>query len=613
MGNPASDAPEKEGITDLMGRKAFYQAVLRQAAAERAAGTYGLHCPVYFNITNFKSYNSLHGYEAGDKILMHMAKLLHEVFAGELMAHLAADAFVVLALEADVVEKVEYVCRQMNLLIRNSSIEVKAGLRFYRSSEADSLIVTAFDQAKIACDLVKKDATRSWAAYDEAMGQRLNLRNYIIENVDRAVERGDIKVYLQPVVRTLTGKPCSAEALMRWVDPQHGMLAPNVVIPVLEEAGLIHKVDAFVIRQVVRFLHEQRANDLPLLPVSINLSPLDFTLMDPLDVLESAMAAYSLPHEYIHIEITESALVRDKGMLLAAIERFHAAGYEVWLDDFGSGYSSLNVLKDYPFDLLKIDMVFLRSFSKKSQAIIASIVHMAKEIGIPTLAEGVETEMQVSFLADIGCERIQGYYYGRPMTYESYRSYCTEPGRSVETQDERQFFRQIGQLDWRVKERERRTNALMHDLYQIFQHVLFLDLHHDRCGLLAGSCDAMDGMRVAEDIDGFFRSYARALIHPDDRQQFLSQMNVAAMEKRTTSVQKDLASMYFRIRQIDGTYDWARFDIVMTYVDEQTEFLMSVQRLPAYLSLEKVIRDMERRSIWNEDMERKRGKTHEAE
>ena len=225
------------------------------------------------------------------------------------------------------------------------------------------------------------------------------------------------------------------------------MLSPGDIIPVLEESGLIHELDAFMIESAVKLLHYQQENNLPMLPISVNLSSLDFFEMDPFTIVEAATERYGISHEYLHFELTETAVVRDKGVLLRAIQKFHRAGYRVWLDDFGSGYSSLNVLKDYPFDMLKIDMAFLRKFSQKSQDIILSIVRMAKKIGIHTLAEGVETEEQLRFLRAIGCERIQGYHYGKPMTPETLHERCEKGQYVLETRAEARLYNEIGLAD----------------------------------------------------------------------------------------------------------------------------------------------------------------------
>lgn len=435
-----------EDKVGLLTREGFFKEALNQAKQDKEQKRFGTHCPVYFNITNFKLYNANRGYAAGDDLLRHMAFVLRESLPGAILAHLSADSFLALAPVERLTVRVEQVCRQMNRFIAMPGVTVKAGLRFYRPKDK-SPVTAAFDQAKMACDEAKKDAKRSWVIYREEMGERLQMRNYVLTHFAEAMRKGHIKVYLQPCMRLLTGKLCNVEALMRWEDPQHGMISPAIVIPVLEESGLIHELDAFMIRSVVRLLHYQQENGLPLVPVSVNLSSLDFVKMDPFAIAEEVTERYGIAHDYLHFELTETSVVRDEGILFQAIQKFHRAGYHVWLDDFGSGYSSLNVLKDYPFDLLKIDMAFLKTFNKKSRDIILSIVRMAKKIGIHTLAEGVETEEQMRFLRAIGCERIQGYYYGRPMQPEKLHDALEKQQYQRETRAEAQLYNTIGLTD----------------------------------------------------------------------------------------------------------------------------------------------------------------------
>lgn len=435
-----------EDKVGLLTRDSFYTEALCQAKRDREEGLFGVHCPIYFNITNFKLYNSNRGYAAGDDVLNRMTLVLRESLPGAILAHLAADSFLALAPAERVTVRVEQICRQMNRFIAMPGVTVKAGLRFYTKKDT-SPVTTAFDQAKMACDEAKKDAKRNWVIYRQEMGERLYMRSYILTHFAEALKKGYIKVYLQPCMRLLTGKLCNVEALMRWVDPQHGMISPALVVPVLEESGLIHELDAFMIRSVVKLLHYQQENGLPLVPVSVNLSSLDFVKMDPFAIAEAATERYGISHDYLYFELTETSVVRDEGILFQAIQKFHRAGYHVWLDDFGSGYSSLNVLKDYPFDLLKIDMAFLKTFNKKSRDIILSIVRMAKKIGIHTLAEGVETEEQMRFLRAIGCERIQGYYYGRPMALENLHDALEKHQYTCEMRAETHLYNAIGLTD----------------------------------------------------------------------------------------------------------------------------------------------------------------------
>ena len=266
------------------------------------------------------------------------------------------------------------------------------------------------------------------------------IAKYVVENIDIAIEEGWVKIYYQPVIRTLTGQLCGAESLARWIDPVHGFLSPDKFIGPLEDANLIYKLDSYIVEKACSDISEKLKNDHDAVPVSVNFSKLDFETADMLEVVENAVEKYNVPRDYIHIEITESMIVSDAGLMKKIIESFRSAGFEVWMDDFGSGYSSLNLLKDYQFDTLKMDMAFLQSFTEKSKAILTATITMAKNIGIMTLAEGVETQEQVEFLNSIGCGKLQGYFYGKPMPAEEFHAHIKEMGITIEPRKWRHYY-----------------------------------------------------------------------------------------------------------------------------------------------------------------------------
>ncbi len=255
------------------------------------------------------------------------------------------------------------------------------------------------------------------------MDSEFHKRQYIVNHIDRAVQDGYIKVYYQPVVWADSKELCGFEALARWLDPTYGFLSPGIFIPVLEEYRQIHKLDACIFEQVCRDMREAMDNDYPVLPVSLNFSRLDFELMDAVGLLEDLIEKYDIPKDYLHVEITESALTENMGVLEEAMKRIKEDGFAMWLDDFGAGYSSFNVLKDFDFDVLKIDMTFLKGFekNKKSPIILNTIIKLAESIGMLSLTEGVETEEAAEFLRDAGCGRLQGYLYGKPMPLNEIR------------------------------------------------------------------------------------------------------------------------------------------------------------------------------------------------
>ena len=271
---------------------------------------------------------------------------------------------------------------------------------------------------------------------------------FIVDNFDKALANGSIKAYYQPVIRTLTEKICSVEALARWQDPVMGLLSPFLFINVLEKYRLIHKLDLYILENICVTYNEMKNKGLPLHPFSINLSRLDFDEVDMLKAISDILKKYNVPSKAIHIEITESVMLDNTAYFRRIFDSFHDAGFAIFMDDFGSGYSSLNVLKDYSFDVLKIDMRFLSDIGSRSKKILASVVNMAKAIGIHTLAEGVETKEQMTFLRNIGCEMLQGYYYAKPMDGELYVQYLSDTGFQVEDPEEHHYWNDVGQINF---------------------------------------------------------------------------------------------------------------------------------------------------------------------
>lgn len=438
---------ELDSVTGLLNMHAFYQRI--QELAGSRAGTYSAYASVYLNLTNFKLFNEMHGIYEGDRLLKSIAALLRTEFASSFLSRLSGDNFALFVPRAGLEAKIEDLCHKADRLIHNPSIVMKAGACLLTGQEEalSSLASTSFDMAKLACDSIKRDATRCFAVYHEDMRREVMDRAYIIDNLDRSIRDGHIKVYLQPVVRALTGELCGYEALARWESPGRGVFSPGLFIPVLEDTRLIYKLDTYMLQEVGRLLRYQLQNNLPMVPVSVNLSRYDFLLMDPLSVVEEVVARFHIPRYYLRLEVTESALVQEHDVLVKKLRQFREAGYQVWLDDFGSAYSSLNVLQKYHFDELKIDQGLLRDFNEESRKIIRSIVLMAKTLGIHVLAEGAETREQVEFLREIGCEKIQGFYYGRPLPYEACAEHCRRFPLKAETIEEERAYDVLGMVN----------------------------------------------------------------------------------------------------------------------------------------------------------------------
>jgi possible signaling protein len=285
------------------------------------------------------------------------------------------------------------------------------------------------------------------------MEEAINFRSHIIRSFHEAMQQGFIKVFYQPEVRVMTREICGFEALARWNDPVHGMISPGIFVPVLEEAHLSPQLDLYIIEQVCRdFAAVRRAlPDWVMLRTSVNLSRVDFRLLDVLQAIEDIRIRYNVTRDMLNIEVTEGALSEDEVFLQSEIARLRAAGYEVWMDDFGSGSSSLNNIKDFVFDVIKIDMKFLRSFevNPKSRVVLRSIVNMAKELGMHTLAEGVETEEQFAFLREIGCEKVQGYLFSAPIPLSKAIDFCygEKAQLTPEPTELNSYYAEIGRIN----------------------------------------------------------------------------------------------------------------------------------------------------------------------
>ncbi len=243
----------------------------------------------------------------------------------------------------------------------------------------------------------------------------------ILENAETALAEHQFRIYYQPQYNSLNRRIVGTEALVRWVHPKFGVQPPGEFIPVFEDCGLVTKLDLYVLEEVCRFLQRRREKNLPVVPISFNVSRHDIYAADFTQRMEQIRTSYEIPVTDLRVEITESAVIGSSDFLKRFVSRLQSLGYTVEMDDFGSGYSSLNVLKDIEVDIIKLDMIFLRGkIGGRGGIIISSIVRMANWLGTPVIAEGVETAEQADYLKSIGCIYIQGYLYSKPVPEAEY-------------------------------------------------------------------------------------------------------------------------------------------------------------------------------------------------
>ena len=404
---------KEDSLTGLYNYSYFTE--LARERIENLTGALDENVLCFIDVHNFKAFNDQRGFEAGDKFIVSIGKYVSNLFADSLYGRQADDHFVVLTKTEGLEEKLN----TLNKLVRNYDDEILLGINCgaYHLSGTNEDPRMAIDRARYAAHLIKNRFQTIYIEYDQTMSDAYHKRLYIINNIDNAVKNGWIVPFYQPVVWSDTEELCGCEVLARWIDPVYGRLSPIEFIPVLEEYRLIHKLDKSIFESACRDLREAMDAGKPVVPISLNFSRLDFELMDAVTELDNLAAKYAIPKEMIHVEVTESALTDNFDVLNNAMDRIKDLGYSLWLDDFGSGYSSLNVLKDYQFDVIKIDMRFLSNLedSEKSRTLIDCIIQMANRINMLTLTEGVETSFQAEFLNKVGCDRLQGYLFGKPI------------------------------------------------------------------------------------------------------------------------------------------------------------------------------------------------------
>ncbi|MBR3242745.1 MAG: EAL domain-containing protein [Parasporobacterium sp.] len=378
---------------------------------------------LYINLRGMKHYNHKYGYNEGDKLLRYFSRLLSQIFRVECCCHISADRFSVFTDENGLEEKLEDLFHQWRKMNDERHLPVCVGI--YPNRMEEVMVGMAFDRAKIACDAISGTYASAFNYFSNELNDVIEKQQYILENFEKALAENWIQVYYQPIVRAINGKVCDEEALARWIDPEKGFLSPADFIPYLEDAGLIYKLDLYVIDKVLEHIKIKEKKGFYIMPHSINLSRSDFDACDMVEEIRTRVDAAGVNRDRISIEITESVIGSDFEFMKTQIERFQKLGFPVWMDDFGSGYSSLDVLQSIKFNLLKFDMEFMRKLDESSDGriILTELMKMALALGIDTICEGVETKDQVHFLQEIGCSKLQGFYFSRPNPIERILDY----------------------------------------------------------------------------------------------------------------------------------------------------------------------------------------------
>lgn len=384
---------------------------------------------VVFDVNNFKYINETYGYEAGDRLLIAIANKIKGIFYDEeTCARIGNDHFVVLAKAHDQGECRFYQITEAFINEQNQKT-IKFPLSFssgaYRVKDRYEEIYSMVDKAQLTLKSVKNSQQTNFAYYSEKLLKTFMEDNEMEGLMHEALRRGEFKVYLQPKFDLKRLVPVGAEALVRWVSAEKGFMPPDKFIPLFEKNGFVVKVDFYILEEMCKKIRTWIEEGQEPLAISVNQSRIHMD--DPLyvDKLFDLIQKYDIPPNLIELELTESMFFADSVKLISIMKKMRKIGFLISMDDFGSGYSSLNLLKEIPVDVLKLDKAFLDEMasSSKSRIIISQVVEMAKKLGMRVVCEGVETESQADFLREIHCDMAQGYLYAKPMPLEEFEAF----------------------------------------------------------------------------------------------------------------------------------------------------------------------------------------------
>ena len=403
---------------------------------------------LFTDFGGMKVYNQKYGLEEGDRFLKAFSEEIIGIFSHENCSRFSADHFCIFTDEEKAYEAAAILIANNSKTETGKKMPLRIGMYIY--NDVSISVSGACDRAKLACDSGRKNFNSKLYLFDKDMMTAIEERQYLVENLDRAISKGWIKVFYQPIIRTANGRVCHEEALARWIDPDKGFLSPATFIPALEETNTIYKLDLFVLDTVLKKMSDQADSGLYVVPESINLSRSDFYTCDIVEEVRKRVDDAGVSRNKVIIEITESIVADDVDYMIREIGRFKELGFEVWMDDYGSGYSSPMILQKVPFDLIKIDMLFVRQMddSEKAKIVLTEIVRMAMSLGLDTVAEGVETKAQADFLKNIGCTMLQGFYFCKAISLEEIIE-RNKKGIQIgfENPDESDYYAQLGKVN----------------------------------------------------------------------------------------------------------------------------------------------------------------------
>ena len=425
-------ATEKDYLTGLYAREFFFE-----YASRRETSGHGGMDAVVIDLDRFHVINSLYGRGFGNSVLKAVAtSLLPLLGEGDGIAcRFENDIFYVLCDHHDSYDSLaEKICSDLKSLSTSIRFSVRIGVLPDVSRETS--LLQQFETARSACNSIKSDRHHSVAFYSEEMHKKELLEERLLDEMQKALEEHQFVVWFQPKFNIRGDRPvlCSSEALVRWRHPELGMVSPGVFIPLFERNALISKLDQYVWNQAARQVARCKARYGSSVPVSVNVSRIDLFDTDLKQTMLGIVKENGLEFRDFLLEVTESAYSEDGAQLVGAIRDLRDAGFKIEMDDFGSGYSSLNSLSEMPVDIIKLDMSFTRRIheSKVTLRVVELVVELAKSIGALVVAEGVENEIQYQLLKQVGCDCVQGYFFSKPLPAAEFEAFIESRIKDLE-------------------------------------------------------------------------------------------------------------------------------------------------------------------------------------
>ena len=539
---------ELNSLTDLYYNNYFFQKVDEKLNKLNKLAD-SAYCLTAIDIEHFRLFNKLYGREEGDKLLMYIAECVKKIqneYDG-IAGYLGGDNFALLmpndsALLQQLYEEILKGVRRMN------TVGFLPGFGIYEIVDTTMAAIVMYDKATLAFSHIIGNYTKRTCVYDDSMVESMEKELSLLTEIQVGLEYDEFTFFVQPQCDISTGKIVGAEALVRWQHRTKGMVPPGIFIPVLEKNGFISNLDRLVWRKVCEWLRQWLDRGYQPVPISINVSRIDIFSMDVPDYLEELLETYQLKPSYLKVEITESAYAENNDKIVDTVKRLQELGFLVMMDDFGSGYSSLNMLKSVSVDVIKIDMKFLdfdEQSDNKAISILETVINMSRQLGLPIVVEGVETKMQEDFLRNMGCRYMQGYYYYKPLPIAEFEKLLSDESR---LEPSGILYHQVEEFRVREFLDENLFNDTM--INNILGAAAFYDLYENKIEILRVNTQYYQLVGALPDENEWEQKKLWEHVHDDDRTTFLS------MFEHAYTNPLEGAQGYVHFLQQDGAVIW---------------------------------------------------------